>query len=196
MICYFLIIKTTFSIEDNSKSSTILPFHAYSLEHCNCTRKVLKFLQNQAWNPTYLHFLKCDIGNQIAEKLSSQIDRIICLTVYCDPISNTGVKKLIRLNLPQLRKLFLANCNITSSVVKLLTKKYKPGYDLLDVLFQQKFDHTAFYKNIHHFKVAETLDPIQFKIVNYDRKIRVMYLGHLCKVRQETASSSILIMRS
>ena len=81
-------------------------------------------------------------------------------------------------------------------MVKLLTKKYKPGYDLLDVLFQQKFDHTAFYKNIHHFKVAETLDPIQFKIVNYDRKIRVMYLGHLCKVRQETASSSILIMRS
>ena len=54
----------------------------------------------------YLHFYHCNIGNDLAKTIASlPCEKLQELLLVCDPLSNKGLKNLIRLDMPNLQLL-------------------------------------------------------------------------------------------
>lgn len=67
--------------------------------------------------------IQCSFGDSLAQKLSlHEHSRLASLLIYADPVSNRGIKLLMKLNIPSLKQLELVETQMTTDSLKVLRK--------------------------------------------------------------------------
>ena len=70
-----------------------------------------------------MNMIECNIGDSLASKLSRlNLSILISLNLYADPITNRGIKQLMKLNLPFLKAFTLIETCITMDSFEVLRK--------------------------------------------------------------------------